>query len=234
MSFRVTYLHHSGFSVELSRDFFVFDWDGTQPVCVPPGKRLVVFISHRHGDHCSPAAFSLARETPGALLLAGRGVPRRGLAVPVRAGEPLEAEGLCVRALRSTDEGAAFLVKTPDACIYHAGDLNWWHWEGEPDPWNPDMARRYRAEIDTLRGERVDLAFVPADPRLGDAYALGLDYFMRTVGAARVFPMHCWDDGSVGARLLADPVTEPYRSRIVFLSHPGEIWEGGTEEHGGK
>lgn len=227
MAFQVTYLHHSGFTVELAHDFLVFDWDGTQPPPrVPEGKRTIVFISHRHGDHCSPLAFDLVRRTPGALLLCGRGVPRRGVASTVRFSEPLEAEGLTVRALRSTDEGAAFLVRTADACLYHAGDLNWWHWEGEPDPWNPDMEKRYRAEIETLRGERIDLAFVPVDPRLGEAYVLGLDCFMRAAGASHVFPMHCWDDPTVGERLQADPATEPYRERIVFLSRPGERWEG--------
>ena len=230
MAIRVTYLHHSGFAVELAHDFFVFDWDGTEPAPrAPRDKRTAVFISHRHGDHCSPRAFEFARETEGALLLCGRGVPRRGLAQTVRCSEPFEAAGLTVLALRSTDEGAAFLVKTPDACVYHAGGLNWWHWEGEPDPWNPDMERRYRAEMEKLRGERIDLAFVPADPRLGGAYALGLDCFMRTAGAAHVFPMHCWDDAGIGERLQNDPVTEPYRGRIVFLSVPGTTWREGDE-----
>ena len=31
MAIRVTYLHHSGFAVELAHDYLVFDWDGTRP-----------------------------------------------------------------------------------------------------------------------------------------------------------------------------------------------------------
>ena len=53
--------------------------------------------------------------------------------------------------------------------VYHAGDLNWWHWEGESEEWNRKMAEDYRAEIDTLAGERIDLAFLPVDGRLGAA-----------------------------------------------------------------
>lgn len=227
MRAKVTYLHHSGFTVELAHDFFVFDWDGTDPApCVPADKRLTVFISHRHGDHFSPLAVSLAQKTPGALLLCGRGVPcREAGGVVVRPAAPFETNGLTVQALRSTDEGAAFLVHTPNACVYHAGDLNWWHWEGEPDPWNPNMERKYRAEMEKLRGESIDLAFVPVDPRLETAYALGVDLFMRTADVKYVFPMHCWEDASIGDRLRADPVSEPYRDRIVFLSRPGEAWK---------
>lgn len=33
----------------------------------------------------------------------------------------------------STDEGVAFLVTAEGRTVFHAGDLNWWHWEGE-DP----------------------------------------------------------------------------------------------------
>ena len=41
--------------------------------------------------------------------------------------------GAEIRTLRSTDEGVAFVVHYAGKTIYHAGDLNWWHWEGEPD-----------------------------------------------------------------------------------------------------
>ena len=37
-----------------------------------------------------------------------------------------------VTALLSTDNGVAFIVKTSEGVIYHAGDLNDWYWEGEP------------------------------------------------------------------------------------------------------
>ena len=41
-----------------------------------------------------------------------------------------------IRTLKSTDEGVAFLVEAEGKSIYHAGDLNWWYWEGEPLSWN--------------------------------------------------------------------------------------------------
>ena len=55
------------------------------------------------------------------------------------------------------------------------GDLNWWHWEGEPDEKNTEMRRAYQAEINRLMDEKIDIAFVPVDPRLGEQYCWGLD-----------------------------------------------------------
>lgn len=41
--------------------------------------------------------------------------------------------------LFSTDEGVAFLLQCPEGMIYHAGDLNDWVWEEEPDEENQQM-----------------------------------------------------------------------------------------------
>ena len=48
-----------------------------------------------------------------------------------------------IASLKSTDEGVAFVVWAEGHSIYHAGDLNWWHWEGEPFPFNENMVTRY-------------------------------------------------------------------------------------------
>ena len=34
-----------------------------------------------------------------------------------------------VKAYGSTDIGISFLVKVDGLTIFHAGDLNWWHWK---------------------------------------------------------------------------------------------------------
>ena len=57
-----------------------------------------------------------------------------------------------VKSLRSTDEGVAFLVRCEDRIIYHAGDLNWWHWEGEDKAWNNNMAANYKREMMRITG----------------------------------------------------------------------------------
>lgn len=225
---RVTYLGHSGFLIEMEDAYFLFDYYRGQLPGMDAEKKLLVFVSHAHYDHYRKEIFTLRDAFPRLRFILSSDIFVREAedVVSMKPNEEREVFGCHIRTLRSTDEGVAFLIRYHGRTVYHAGDLNWWHWEGEPDPWNPDMEKRYRAEIETLRGERIDLAFVPVDPRLGEAYVLGLDCFMRTAGASHVFPMHCWDDPTVGERLQADPATEPYRERIVFLSRPGERWEG--------
>ncbi len=110
-----------------------------------------------------------------------------------------EKEGVGVWALRSTDEGVAFLVETEGSRFYHAGDLNWWHWEGEGKAWNRNMETGYKRQIDRMAGLYVDAAFVPLDPRLGTAYGWGMEYFLQRVKAGHVFPMHMWEEyGCIG------------------------------------
>lgn len=230
----VTYLSHSGFAVKTARHFLIFDYYRDSPkggvlrdgVIDPRSlarERVAVFVSHGHHDHYNPVIFDWKREIPDIAYVLSDDIPAREPGVHlVSPGKEYELEDLFVRTLASTDEGVAFLVKVDDLTLYHAGDLNWWHWNDEPDEDNRRMAARYQAQIDSLRGQRIDLAFIPVDPRQEENSLLGLDYLMRTVGAQRVFPMHFWEQTQVFDRLREDPRTEAYRGSIVELGRRGE------------
>ena len=69
----------------------------------------------------------------------------------MQPNERKEVMGAEIRTLRSTDEGVAFVVHYAGKTIYHAGDLNWWHWEGEPDAYNTKMRRSYQSEFNKLQ-----------------------------------------------------------------------------------
>lgn len=227
MTVQITYLHHSGFTVETSNHYLVLDYEGGRPA--PDYAKLsqpgaAVFVSHRHADHFSPTVFDWAAANPNLRLILSRDVPRHREFLCARPGETFETDGIAVRSLKSTDVGVAYLIRTDGICLYHAGDLNWWHWEGEPDSWNDNMCRRYQRELDALKGEKVDIAFIPVDPRLGKSALWGLDRFMNTVGAGRVFPMHFWDDYSIFQRLQEAPETAAYRDRIIVLQRPGQVF----------
>ena len=96
------------------------------------------------------------------------GKSRRGLPGAFRRGERLSLPGVTVEALPSTDEGVAFLVTAEGRTVFHAGDLNWWHWEGEDPVWNRNMEADFRRYAEPLRGRKIDLAMLPLDPRLGE------------------------------------------------------------------
>lgn len=243
---KVTYVHHSGFFVELPQVNLLFDYyTGSLPET--DGKKpLAVFASHRHGDHFSEVIFQL----PGwfqdvSYVLSGdiweRRVPadKREKTIFLSPGQETELDlsgrdscfSVRIRAFRSTDEGVAFLLDCGGTVIYHAGDLNNWTWNGEPEAWNRAMAGNYHKELGKIRavldewGKEIDAAFVPLDGRLEDKFYLGLDDFMKQVGAKHVFPMHCWDDYTVIGKLKKMPESETYRDRIIKITGDGDSFE---------
>ena len=129
---------------------------------------------------------------------------------------------MVIRTLKSTDEGVAFLVEVEGTAVYHAGDLNDWRWNEESPQWNEAMHQKYIKEIACLEGERIHCAFLPLDPRQEEWYWLGLDEFMKNVGAEVVFPMHFWEDFDVIRRLKAEACSEGYRHRIMEITRRGE------------
>lgn len=233
MKVEITYLYHSSFAVRTGAHFLIFDYyldtphgAGLSAGVIDPaelkGQNVVVFASHRHPDHFSPRIFAWRRVLPSVRYVLSSDIRTPEDAEKLRPGETAGLGGLTVRTLRSTDEGVAFLIKTDGLSIYHAGDLNWWKWEEDTPADREEAGRAYREQIDTLRGERIDLAFIPVDPRQGTDALLGLDYFMRTVGAGYAVPMHSFGDPAFYGILKTDPRTEPYRSRILFYKKRGD------------
>lgn len=86
------------------------------------------------------------------------------------------------------------------------------------------MEQRYRHEIEKMRGSKFDFAFVPLDPRLDDAYKLGLDFFARTVDVKTIFPIHLWENYGLIKKLKSDPNARNYANRIMEISAPGQIF----------
>jgi len=234
---KVWYLYHSGFAVETDNFFLVFDYwkdcpaGGLSQGFINPEeiagkrKRVVVFASHEHADHYNPAILGWKEALPDIEFVLSDDIPAVDGALMAAKNKTYELRGLTVCTLESNDLGVAFLVKMDDLQIYHAGDLNWWHWDGEPDEFNRDMEVRYKEQIDKLSGLSIDLAFVPVDPRLGDQYAWGADYLMRTAQVKQMIPMHFMDNPEVIDRFLSDPVSTPYRDRIIPLKKPGQMAE---------
>ena len=120
--------------------------------------------------------------------------------------------GTQVDTLLSNDSGVAFIVKTKEGTIYHAGDLNDWYWDGEPKADNQRLTSAYRAEIRKIKGMHFDAAFVPLDPRQENHYANGILYFLKNVDCNVIFPMHYWNDANVIKRFITE--YPQYKSRI--------------------
>lgn len=213
---RVTFIAHSGFLAETEEAALLFDWwKGPLPE-IAPELPLYVFASHQHEDHFNPEIFALDDGTRETAFILGHDIRltlrnRERWGIPDRTAErcfrlkggrtcPLPHAG--IEALPSTDEGAAFLVTSGGRTIFHAGDLNWWHWEGEDKSWNNNMAANFRKYTEPLRGRSIDLAMLPLDPRLGEAGFRGPAYFLELADIKKFLPMHQWNDFGFTERFL--------------------------------
>jgi len=83
-----------------------------------------------------------------------------------------------------------FFVKTQYGNIFHSGDLNWWHWEGESEDYNLGMEQKFKNEINKLSKEKIDVAFIPVDKRLESAMYYSIDYLMNNADVDMVCPIH--------------------------------------------
>ena len=217
----IDYIGHSGFLVETETSLMLFDYyrgDLSVLDAKPADKPLFVFASHAHGDHYNPVILKLAEKEREVHYLFSFDIRCR---VRKRAAQDLgirfldadrsyEIPGLgMVETFFSTDEGVAFYIDTGTAAIFHAGDLNWWDWEGEPADWLADQARVFKREVSKISGKRIDAAFVVLDDRLGKNYDKGMRWFLSVCTPAYTLPMHFWEDRTVVKRYLAQsPQTE--------------------------
>ena len=109
-------------------------------------------------------------------------------------GEMREIYGARIRAYGSTDEGVSFLISVEGKQIFHAGDLNFWHWAEESTPEEVAQARAdYEDVLSTLRGEQIHAAMFPVDPRMGRDFALGAELFLKEIQPEKLIPMHFWN-----------------------------------------
>lgn len=214
-----TYLGHSGFLVEAGDAQLVFDYLG-EGLDEARLKNAWVFISHAHEDHCSKAALGLI-ERGLAKGVVSFDVKRKGPWQTVRPGDRIDAGGIGVTAFRSTDQGVSFLVSARGARVFHAGDLNYWHWREESTAAEvADAFRDFDRALSEIEGERVDVAMFPVDPRLGEGYDDGALLFARRVKPSVFIPMHFWDRPEA-ARAFCEK-TMPKGVQAVCLTSPGE------------
>lgn len=97
-----------------------------------------MLASHFHADHFNPHIFSWREQKADVRYILSKDIwrHRRSCCRDVEA-HWLIKDGtytddlLSVRAFGSTDVGVSFLLETEGLKIFHAGDLNNWHWMDE-------------------------------------------------------------------------------------------------------
>lgn len=237
---KVTYIAHSGYMIELEQATLIFDYYSGEYPKIRGDMDLYVFVSHSHPDHYNKQIYNLfEKEGKDTYYVLSADIFKKEIEQVIASGVSEERilyikenlEGWIgdaeVQTLRSTDIGVAFLVKLGGMCIYHAGDLNWWHWEEEGPVYCEMMKRKYQYEISKIEGEHIDVACVILDPRMSrEGYLLGMDYFMKHVNADYVFPMHFFEEGyQVCQRFLEEGNMDAYKGQFMPVTKECESFQ---------
>jgi hypothetical protein len=226
---KITHITHSCFVLELEKCILVFDYYKGELPSFSRDKSIVIFVSHGHYDHYNESIFKLFKGYEKVFYVISSDIKleqkEEQKVYFVDPDQSLTIAEMEIQTLKSTDEGVAFIVRTEEKSIYHAGDLNWWHWNGEPDDWNQAMEKAYKTEIGKIKGYQFDVSFVPLDSRLEDKYAWGLAYFAENTCSRYMFPMHFFGNYSVIKRLKEDSISEKYDNQIIEVEKEGQQWQ---------
>lgn len=193
------FLHHSGFMLELETMILVFDY------YLDPLKRLedrlektdkpvYFFVSHVHGDHFNRAIRKFEKRASGYFLHRDchLALADESLLHEMDVGETVDEGPLSVHMYGSTDAGGSYMVEAEGLTIFHAGDLNWWHWAGEEDSENREARDWFFRELSCIKEKEVDIAMLPVDARQQAAREWGLKAYLSHFSAGLLIPMHAF------------------------------------------
>lgn len=203
---KINYLYNSGFVVETENNLLIFDYyldDAPEnDKCINNGyisnstlttnKKIIVFSSHSHFDHFNPAIFKWRQFNSNINYVLSSDIESEKASniYYISPYENICIANVAIKAFGSTDLGVSFLVCADGISIFHAGDLNWWHWYDDTDENNLAMEKSFKNEINKIKGKKIDIAFFPVDPRLKESYYLGGKYFIDEVHPKIFIPMH--------------------------------------------
>lgn len=193
------FLHHSGFMLELETMILVFDY------YLDPLKRLedrlektdkpvYFFVSHVHGDHFNQAIRKFEKRASGYVLHRDchLALADESLLHEMDVGETVNEGPLSVHMYGSTDAGGSYMVEAEGLTIFHAGDLNWWHWAGEGDSENREARDWFFRELSCIKEKEVDIAMLPVDARQQAAREWGVKAYLSHFSAGLLIPMHAF------------------------------------------
>ena len=239
----VTYFYQSAFTVSLKKTLLVFSYRQTGLQQIAPEQQLsdkdfqgfnniLVFVpnaSLTHHDH--GAIYKWKSSFPITYLIsedAKKDAPDLPNIRVCREGEKFSVAEATVSVHGSTDAGVSFLVESEDICMFHAGDLNLWHWREENTL--RDIARAeetFYEKVAAIPKDKVDICFFPLDPNQGGLYDAGANHLIMAIKPRVFFPMHFgsrqeiaqeYSRRSIIRRTVVFALTQVRESALVDLS----------------
>ncbi|MBU3158761.1 MBL fold metallo-hydrolase [Clostridium frigoris] len=216
---KIYYIYHSGFVVKTENHFLIFDYykepiENKRRVLLSPEnikemKNVYVFSSHSHADHYNPKILEWEKYNDNIQYILSNDIKTdkdKSNYNFMGEGDEKVFQDIYVKAYGSTDIGISFLIKVDGLTIFHAGDLNWWHWKDDSLDEQALAESLFKAHIEKIKEEKpIDIAFFPVDPRLEEFYYIGGEYFAKNIQPKVIIPMHFGD---------AVDITKQFKNRM--------------------
>lgn len=228
-NFKIYFLYHSGFIVELEHTILVFDY--FQDPCdkmsevLESGKTIYFLVSHVHHDHFNPGIKNFENKASGYFIHSDCRLPLRNtdhLHI-MDVGDSYAGNGISVKMYGSTDAGGSYVVEAEGHTFFHAGDLNWWHWAGESDWENREARNAFFKELNRIKERKADIAFIPVDARQQVAREWGVKKYLERLDTDLLIPMHAF-----GQRWVPSyEFTWLYPDQKIWIpEEPGDVYKG--------
>ena len=110
--------------------------------------------------------------------------------------------------------------------IFHAGDLNNWHWSEESTEEEIRKANGdFLAEVKYLKQQTpaIDLVLFPVDRRMGKDYMKGAKQFIEQIKTTIFVPMHFSEDYEGGNAFRS--IAEANGCHFISITHRGETFD---------
>lgn len=206
---KLTYIYHSSFVLETETCSILFDYfrdtcDKTgyvHDVLLKKETPLYLLASHFHSDHFNREIFEWRKYRQNLVYLLSADILKHKKAKAeeaqfLRKGDLFVDDRIRLQAFGSTDVGISFLLHCEGKAIFHAGDLNNWHWQDESTPQEVrQMEGSFLHELKDLKAvcPHLNLAMFPVDSRLGSDYDRGARQFITQLKVDHIVPMHYWE-----------------------------------------
>lgn len=239
---QLTYIYHSGFAIETEQVTIIIDYykDSSETahnegvvhdrLLQRPGK-IYVLATHFHPDHFNREILTWKEQRPDIIYIFSKDIlkhkrAQKEDAIYLKRGETYEDDHIHIQAFGSTDVGVSFLITLEDKRIFHAGDLNNWHWSEESTEQEIRKAEGdFLAEVKNIKlsNPETDLVMFPVDPRLGKDYMKGPKQFIEQIKTSIFVPMHFSEDYEGGNAFR--PIAEAAGTRFLTIHHRGETYD---------
>ena len=243
---KLTYVYHSCCAIEFKKFTVLIDYykdvikEGEETGWVEKNllksdKPLYVLCTHSHADHFNEEVLKWDAQKKNITYIFSKEVLDTLSDNPFLKDEKItyldkfeeyKDKQIKVKAFGSTDEGGSFYIEHKRKKIFHAGDLNNWHWNEEV-PFDEALAfeNSYICELELLyeQVKKVDLAMFPVDPRLGKDFMRGAEQFVNKIKTAYFMSLHFGENYELIKQF--EPIAQKAKTKFLKVEHTAQTFE---------